>query len=75
MNMNITPEIRRRAVSAFLYFNPYALLDGERCNPWSDLRQSYERERQRFAGNTRHGFLHWLIAEAAESEYCRIHDC
>lgn len=74
-HQNITPELRRRVVSAFYYFNPYALLDGERCNSWATLRADYRRALEQNDQYARKGFLQWLISSAAESEYCRAHDC
>lgn len=68
-------KIQSEAVAAFYYFNPYALLDGDRANTWSQLREDYRRALERNYENTRNGFLRWLIHEANESRYCREHDC
>lgn len=75
MNPIVSPSLRAAAMRAFYYFNPYALLDGERCNTWADLRADYRRAVARNDEQARKGFLQYLVSQAAESVYCRAHDC
>jgi hypothetical protein len=65
----------QRLLAAYRYFNPY-WYEGDYCNPWRDLLAEYRHKRQtRFCFNGADTFAEWLIHEAAESEFCRAHNC